>query len=320
MNTPTVSAVIPTLGRPGHVHIAARSALEQQLPEGQSIEVLIVLDGPDPAASASLRSLNDPRLRLAELPFRRGHAAARNAGVALARAPWCAFLDDDDRWLPGKLAAQLNAARSAAAARPVVACRIRAEAGNAAFTWPAIPPSPREDIGDYLYRRSGPRSLLTGTRLIQTSMIMAPTELLRAVPFSPGMRRHADPDWLLRAAREPGVVFLMPDGPEPLAVWTLHTGSRVSAAGDWRYSLAWARRHRHLLSPHAYAGFLAGPAAHRAGVLCRGATRRRAFAALLREAIRRGRPGLWDLASFAQHFMGAGTWRERLAATKRAPR
>lgn len=38
-----------------------------------------------------------------------GQAAAMNAGMALARAPICAFLDADDWWEPGKLAAVLDA-------------------------------------------------------------------------------------------------------------------------------------------------------------------------------------------------------------------
>jgi glycosyltransferase involved in cell wall biosynthesis len=39
----------------------------------------------------------------------RGPAAARNAGARIAVQPWIAFLDADDRWLDGKLAAQWNA-------------------------------------------------------------------------------------------------------------------------------------------------------------------------------------------------------------------
>jgi glycosyltransferase involved in cell wall biosynthesis len=44
-------------------------------------------------------------IRIVEAPHR-GVAAARNRGVAGSRGAWLAFLDSDDLWVPGKLAAQ----------------------------------------------------------------------------------------------------------------------------------------------------------------------------------------------------------------------
>jgi hypothetical protein len=65
--------------------------------------------------AAFLERLADPRVRVVRHERPRGVASARNAGLARARSPWVAFLDDDDLWAPGKLALQLAAAERAGA-------------------------------------------------------------------------------------------------------------------------------------------------------------------------------------------------------------
>src|SRR4051812_33536788 len=108
MERPEVSVVIPTRGRPDWAPRAVDQALSQTL---RTIEVLVVVDGPDPATVEALARIGDPRLRVIELPESGGAPAARNVGVRHARADWVALLDDDDGWLPTKLAAQLELAR-----------------------------------------------------------------------------------------------------------------------------------------------------------------------------------------------------------------
>lgn len=93
-----VSVVIPTRNRP-HLLLdrALRSALTQTL---SNIEVIVVVDGPDPATLQTLHGITDPRLRVVALPENLGGAEARNVGVRHARAEWVALPDDDDEWLP----------------------------------------------------------------------------------------------------------------------------------------------------------------------------------------------------------------------------
>ncbi len=60
-------------------------------------------------ALAMAAAARDPRLRVIDPPAQdgpRGVAASRNLGIRAAQGDYIALLDADDRWLPGKLAAQ----------------------------------------------------------------------------------------------------------------------------------------------------------------------------------------------------------------------
>lgn len=105
---PEVSVVIPTRDRWMLLSThAIPTALAQ---EDVDFEVIVVDDGSTDGTSSSLAKWNDPRLRIIRHEESRGVAAARNAGIAVARAEWIAFLDDDDLWSPRKLRAQLDVA------------------------------------------------------------------------------------------------------------------------------------------------------------------------------------------------------------------
>ena len=95
-----VSVVIPTLDRPKLLLRAIDSVLRQTY---QEIEVIVVVDRPDPDTVSAVQSVNDPRVRLIVNPYSSTAAGARNAGADHATGEWIAFLDDDDEWLPNKL-------------------------------------------------------------------------------------------------------------------------------------------------------------------------------------------------------------------------
>src|SRR5437899_1926380 len=71
------------------------------------LECVVVDDGSTDSTPALLASISDPRLRVI-LGRHAGVAAARNLGVAHARAPLVAFLDSDDLWRPDKLAHEVS--------------------------------------------------------------------------------------------------------------------------------------------------------------------------------------------------------------------
>ena len=148
-----VSVVIPTRHRPDLVTRAVRSALAQTIAD---IEVVVVVDGPDDATAAALAGLDDARLRVVVLARKAGAPHARNVGVRAARAPWTALLDDDDEWLPHKLAAQLELAKRSAVAMPVIATRLINRTPRAESVLPRRLPAPGEPLSEYLTVRRGP--------------------------------------------------------------------------------------------------------------------------------------------------------------------
>ena len=289
---PDVSVVIPTRSRPALASRAVGSALGQTV---ENIEIIVVVDGPDDATRTALGAITDPRLRVVELPNQGGAPNARNAGVRAARACWTALLDDDDEWLPHKLAVQLGLARAAAVPLPIIASQLFNRTPRAEFVLPRRLPALDEPLCEYFTVRRG---LFHGDGFIQTSTIMAPTELLRRVPFADGLRRLQELDWTMRALSHEGVDLIY--ATEPLVIW--HTDEdrpRVSFDSPLEQSLEWLRRSRPLLTPRAYAAVTMSVISSMAAP-----TRSlRVFRTLLREARQHGRPSALDYVTFLQIWL-----------------
>ncbi|MFQ5667632.1 MAG: glycosyltransferase family 2 protein [Candidatus Binatia bacterium] len=99
-----VSVVIPTFNRQALVGEAVASVCAQQ---GAACEIIVVDDGSTDDTAAVLQRAFATCIRLLRTA-NRGVAAARNLGVRASAGDLIAFLDSDDLWLPGKLAAQLD--------------------------------------------------------------------------------------------------------------------------------------------------------------------------------------------------------------------
>jgi glycosyltransferase involved in cell wall biosynthesis len=98
-----VSLVTPFFNVGEVFHETARSVLRQSL---QQWEWIIVDDGSDCQASTSILAEyagRDPRIHVIRSAVRGGPSAARNAGVRAAKAPYIAFIDDNDLFEPTAL-------------------------------------------------------------------------------------------------------------------------------------------------------------------------------------------------------------------------
>lgn len=102
----SVSVVVPVHNAERFIEAALRSALA----EPEVGEVLVIDDGSsDRSREISERlAAAEPRVRLLQHPDGRNHgaSASRNLGIRSANLPFIAFLDADDRYLPGRFAAE----------------------------------------------------------------------------------------------------------------------------------------------------------------------------------------------------------------------
>ncbi|NBD18358.1 MAG: glycosyltransferase [Cyanobacteria bacterium] len=303
-NTPDVSVVIPTYKRPKLVLRAINSALSQTL---KSIEVIVVVDGPDPEVANILSTVEDPRFKFIVLPQNVKLAGARNAGVQVAQSTWVAFLDDDDEWMPEKLEKQLSVARSSKYSCPIVVSRYINKTPSADFIWPRRLPSGNEHLSDYLFVRN---SLFQGEGAFLPSTYFTKKEFLVEFPFE--NNKHEDYDWLLRVnASIPGLGIEYV--PEPLVLWHSHEGvgeKRLSQLPDWKYSLEWLNSAKDLMTKQAYSSFLMTHVASPASAQRDWS----AFWFLLSEAVRKGKPRPLDFLLYLAMWLITRDRREKIRA------
>jgi glycosyltransferase involved in cell wall biosynthesis len=99
-----VSVVIPVYNSANNIAEALNSVLTQTF---SKYEVIVINDG-SPDTTHLERALEPFREQIRYIKQEnQGPSGARNTGILAARAKYVAFLDGDDRWLPGHLASQI---------------------------------------------------------------------------------------------------------------------------------------------------------------------------------------------------------------------
>ena len=102
-SVPLVSVVMPAYNVAWCIGRAVDSVLAQDY---ERRELIVVNDGSTDETRALLAGYGE-RVTVIDQE-NRGMSAARNAGIRRARGDYVAFLDADDRWLPGKLSRQVE--------------------------------------------------------------------------------------------------------------------------------------------------------------------------------------------------------------------
>jgi glycosyltransferase involved in cell wall biosynthesis len=226
---PTVSVVVPTRDRPELLRAAVRAILDQDHPG--AVEVVVVHDQSEPDHSLAELSRPDRRVRVIRNERTPGLAGARNSGTLAAEGDLIAFCDDDDEWLPGKLAAQV-AALAAAPDAEFASCGIRVSYDGR--TVDRVLGATRVTLADLLRDRM--TELHPSTFLIRAAAVRDGFGLVdEEIPGS----YAEDYEFLLRAARSAPLVNL----PTPYVLVRWHKRSyfaqrwdTISAALQWLLS------------------------------------------------------------------------------------
>jgi glycosyltransferase involved in cell wall biosynthesis len=304
---PQVSTVIPTRGRPELVVRAVRSALAQTM---APLEVIVVVDGPDPATCQALSSLGDQRVRVVALETPVGGAEARNVGARAASGDWIALLDDDDEWLPAKLEKQLQAAAREPGANVVVSRHLLRGEDAEDVVRPRRMPRAGESITDFMFDY---------LCYFQTSTFLSKRSLFLEVPFTKGQPFFQDIDWFLRVNRHPDTRLVVVA--DPLTVY--HEPARrvtVTSKTPWKARLQWGKANRHQMGRKAYSRFVVGSCAARAIDEGAGLS---GFVLLLRECILEGRAGLMQPILLSGIYLLSPqrrrVWRDRLLLRRGTP-
>jgi glycosyltransferase involved in cell wall biosynthesis len=207
-----VSVIIPVFNGERFLAEAIESVLAQDY---APLELIVVDDGSTDGTPAIIaRYLPAHCLRQAN----HGHAAAKNAGLAAAQGELIAFLDADDVWRRGKLAAQAAALRENPALAFVTChCRLFRAPGA---DWPAW-------VKPEFYDQPQPAHL-------PSALLARRSAFERLGAFDPSFAHSDDSDWFMRA-RDAGLPGQMM--PEVLYDRRVHAAnmswdlSGISAAG-----------------------------------------------------------------------------------------
>ena len=213
---PLVSVVIPVYNGERFLRESLESVLAQTF---QDYEIVCVDDGSMDGSCALLKQYG-ARVRVIQ-QANAGQSAARNVGVRQATGGFVAFLDQDDRWYPSKLAQQVTVL-SGEPDVVMVHCNYDRMDGDGRVLV----------AGAALVERASalasPLGRLIGEALVFPSAMMVRRDVFQGVGgFDPELRGFEDFDLIARLKQQGRLVLLHESG----LAYRLHAGGFTRAGG-----------------------------------------------------------------------------------------
>lgn len=197
----SIAVVIPTHNRPDELVGAVGSVVAQT---SAADEVVVVDDGSQPPVEGTVLRAMLPDITVLRNETPSGGNAARNRGWQACTSEWVAFLDDDDRFAAGKLAA-LRAAMRTDPGADVLYHTAWIQMVNEGVGYTTAPKDLRTCDAPYT-------ELLVGNYVGGTSMVAVRRSALQAVAgFDEGLPSMQDYDLWLRLAQH-GFRFHLVEG------------------------------------------------------------------------------------------------------------
>lgn len=221
--------VIPTRDRERLVLRALRSVLDQR---GVKVHAVVVDDASVDGTTAAVLRAHPEGVRVIRHDRALGSSVARNVGIDAARTSWVAFLDDDDVWAPGKLAAQLAALElphaDGSRARWACCASVLLDAEDRLIGWNPVMGA-EVDLAGLLIENRVPGG---------GSSVLADRELLLRVGGFAAIEHSEDWDLWIRLAEEAGNGVAVADPLVGYRVW-MSSSSRIKGlAEDWQLVLS----------------------------------------------------------------------------------
>lgn len=168
MEKPLISVIVVTYNRVDYLELTLNSIKDQTY---EPIEIIVVDDGSSNDFSEVLcQKYND--LKYIKIANSGGPCKPRNIGIDLAKGKYVAFLDDDDIWLPNKIAKQVSVLESHNDFGLVHCyCNVIDEKGDLTNKIVGRPGSMDVKHGDVKMKMMGNWTLMMPTPLIKRSIV-----------------------------------------------------------------------------------------------------------------------------------------------------